>query len=797
MISTSLRTGLRALTVLVLCGIAAGGLAAPGDEQWDFRFGRPGLDGAAIAAAWHEGQLHVGGGFRIAGNAVASSVARWDGTNFWPLGDGLTVNDVYSAVSVFALASHCGRLYAGGNFTRSGTNMINGLACWDGATWSGVGGLTGAVYAFAGDSEALYVGGAFQLPGSTNTYGVARWNGSGWETFGSVIEGCPYPQCSDRGVSSIAIHRNELFVAGEFTSLAGEPIANRARWTGTRWEPFPGDVNGTLYQLLSHGGELFACGWFTSIGTTAATNVAGWDGTNWWPLGAGLENTCDRIFSDGTKLLALGSFTRSGDVLLDKVARWDGSNWSPVGTNIWRANSGDQAYALARDPEGELFMAGYFDSLHGKPAGGLAQWDGTAWQPIVARNARGVSGSVGFVYALAPTTEALYVGGLFDVGGTVAASRVGRLSESGWSAMGAGVTGAFNARVSALIAHGPEVFAAGRFTNAGGVTAQNIARWDGARWQSLGEGLNSNVLALTFVGEKLYAGGEFTGAGGAVAKHLACWDGANWREVGCGLSARARALAGHEGRLYAGGSFTNAGDIPANRVAMWDGTTWSALGAGIDSSNTTVLALAVEGTNLYVGGQFRSAGGVAANHVARWNGHKWSALGDGPDNGVQGSGVYALAVWRGQVFVGGIFTNAGGVPVTGLARWDGTNWSALGSGLSFPQLSGGRARIFALAVSGDELFVGGAFTHAGRQAASGLARYVLQPEVVFDPPVSTDGEAFALRLRGVAGLRFRIERTTDFSSWTELTAGRGEADVWQTTDDADAPTRYFRTAIDE
>jgi len=102
-----------------------------------------------------------------------------------------------------------------------------------------------------------------------------------------------------------------------------------------------------------------------------------------------------------------------------------------------------------------------------------------------------------------------------------------------------------------------------------------------------------------------------------------------------------------------------------------------------------------------------------------------------------------------------------------------------------------------LAASGNELIVGGAFTHAGGRAASGLARYVLQPEAVFDPPVSLGGGAFALRLRGVAGLRFRIERTTDFSSWTESATGRGEEDVWQTTGDADAPASFYRAVIGE
>jgi hypothetical protein len=228
---------------------------------------------------------------------------------------------------------------------------------------------------------------------------------------------------------------------------------------------------------------------------------------------------------------------------------------------------------------------------------------------------------------------------------------------------------------------------------------------------------------------------------------------------------------------------------------MWDGAQWHALGAGIEGSNVTVLALAVDGTNVYVGGQFRSAGGVSANHVARWNGQDWSALGGGPANGVQGSGVYALAVWRGQVFVGGIFTNAGGLAVNGLARWDGTNWSALGSGLSLPQLTGARARVFALSVSGDELFVGGAFTHVGGQAASGLARYVLQPRATFEPPGALAGGLFPLRLRGVAGLRFRVERTEAFTAWSDVAEGRGEADTWSASDDTTSAAQFYRARL--
>jgi hypothetical protein len=68
-----------------------------------------------------------------------------------------------------------------------------------------------------------------------------------------------------------------------------------------------------------------------------------------------------------------------------------------------------------------------------------------------------------------------------------------------------------------------------------------------------------------------------------------------------------------------------------------------------------VQALAASGTNLYAGGQFTAAGGVAANYIAKWDGSAWSALGSGTDGA-----VLALAAdGAGHLFVGGDFSLAG------------------------------------------------------------------------------------------------------------------------------------------
>ena len=40
-------------------------------------------------------------------------------------------------------------------------------------------------------------------------------------------------------------------------------------------------------------------------------------------------------------------------------------------------------------------------------------------------------------------------------------------------------------------------------------------------------------------------------------------------------------------------------------------------------------ALAVSGSALYAGGYFTTAGGTSANYIAQWNGSSWSALGSG------------------------------------------------------------------------------------------------------------------------------------------------------------------------
>lgn len=133
---------------------------------------------------------------------------------------------------------------------------------------------------------------------------------------------------------------------------------------------------------------------------------------------------------------------------------------------------------------------------------------------------------------------------------------------------------------------------------------------------------------------------------------------------------------------------------------------------GTASLNGAVTALHADGTDLYVGGLFTGAGGVAgADYIAKWNGSAWSGF--APLNG----GVNAIAFADGRLFVGGAFTDASGNSNADfLAAWNGSEWvpfcTSTGPGPSF------NGSVYALQVIGNTLYVGGAFQNGAGIASA-------------------------------------------------------------------------------
>ncbi len=250
-----------------------------------------------------------------------------------------------------------------------------------------------------------------------------------------------------------------------------------------------------------------------------------------------------------------------------------------------------------------------------------------------------------------------------------------------------GAPGVDTGTVYAIEGNGSDVYVGGTLTAAGEAVSPGIAKWDGANWMGLAGGVSGAsavVYSIAAHGSDIYAGGYYTNAGATAAKSLARWDGKQWNDVGGGVNGLIFVAKFIGNNLYVGGNFTKAGNVAATNIARWDGTNWWPLGNGV-SGNTNgifayVHALAADmNGNLYAGGLFRNAGAVPVSNVARWDGTNWSALGSGVYNGTS-PGLNDVKYYNGALYVAGAFSSASGVNATNLARWDGTNWFAMGGG---------------------------------------------------------------------------------------------------------------------
>ncbi len=242
--------------------------------------------------------------------------------------------------------------------------------------------------------------------------------------------------------------------------------------------------------------------------------------------------------------------------------------------------------------------------------------------------------------------------------------------------------------------------------------------WDGRFGMP---GIKGNVNAIAVQGNEAYVGGKFQQASGQIANNIAMWDGNRWHTLGNGVAGEVFAIAVSGDNVYVGGAFTTVSGIPTANIAVWSRSKrqWATLGEGVGGSRFAyVAALAMEGNDLYVGGRFLTAGRIVAVNIAKWNGTTWSRVGSGA-NGF----VFAIAIKGGEIYVGGRFTVAGDKPANRVARVNRstTEWNELTGGVTYKD----SGFVSAIAFTGNDLYAGGRFVTAGpgNDTMNCLARY--------------------------------------------------------------------------
>ncbi len=564
---------------------SAGGVACNHIAKWDGTSWSPlgkGLEltkdpNAEVTALLFNpaGELFAGGHFDTAGGEPARHVAKWDGTIWSPLGDGL---EETAFRSVYALAfDAAGNLCAGGNFICSfGETKQYYLAKWDGNAWSSLGGgiqfsIGYSVRSLAADAKgALYVGGVFSTAGDAPCGNIAKWDGTTWT---------PLETGTDHAVNALAFDETgSLYAGGEFFFAGSQRAHYTAKWDGAAWSLLGKGMNGAV-ETIAHdaAGNIYSGGYFDHAGEAAAKHVATWDGSRWTPLGEGMNDAVYALLCvDGVNVYAGGAFTTAGGVDAKHIAKWDGQSWSPLAKG-----TSDPVNVLASDAAGNLY-AGWTSET--SPAYHLGRWDGTAWTPIAA---------VDFSYICSLMCDAsgnLYAGGYVLVG-DIYYGRVGRWDGKTWTYLDNGLQDARNWVRAIAFDPAGNLYAG---LNSSSDEYCRVVKWSGNSWLPFGANqMSGQIYTMAFdASGNLYAGGWRVGSGTSYG--VVRWNGVAWHSLGSILNDSVYAFDFDTlGNLHAGGSFTQIGGLFTPYIACWKG---GSLAAEFSSGTGGALSTAPSAT---------------------------------------------------------------------------------------------------------------------------------------------------------------------------------------------------------
>jgi len=653
---------------LALLGVL---LPTPGEGGWQPGFSGPGTNNSVEVIGTFASDLVIGGKFTIVNDIKATKIARFDGEYWHPLGSGIGEEDGPWAEEVNCLAEFQGRLIAGGNFSLAGGQPASNIAQWDGVEWSAVGeGLAGVLRGICVHGDHLYAWGSNLMENGDQMSHIAIWDGQEWmpvptEDIGPVLDfgfldgekvvlrsgdfqGDPIP-------SAVVRRRNCLWQPvgnlprGDALEIFQGKIhvvleeGGAFRWDVDDWTELPSSWWAihihcfTVFQgqLVLFGYHPWACQYDSSYYISHV-----WDGNSWeeWSLVPEDWGRVTSIAEWAGSIYFGGYFSFVEDVPSANLVSLTGNSWSPVGPfgggfagrvkclslfgDRIAVGGGSRLFVYDGDQWIPQLPGGCGVSIYWchLDAGGV-DWAGVTlnwpWCRFEFfangghRSFAGMSGDNG-----KSALSVLLLGNSYYLGlGTCADPYYDGLAAI-WdgddyvshipdSPAGSGVL--------SIVEFEDRIVFGGGFDTAGGQQVSNIAAWDGAQWEGLGEGVEFRVNALAVFEGQLVAAGTSEGAG-----PVAAWDGSSWCSIWDDYGYQiVYSLAVHDDLLIAGGSFWEVGSVPASKIAAWDGNAWHPLGAGVDK---TVWALVSDGENLWAAGEFGSAGGIPSSHIACWTG---------------------------------------------------------------------------------------------------------------------------------------------------------------------------------
>jgi len=350
-------------------------------------------------------------------------------------------------------------------------------------------GLTRNVRTLYSDSltNGLLVGGDFVWTegDSLVVNSMAVWNGIKWDSVAQMIQ--PIFGALAPGIEKFYRYKGDLYATGLFRYGLTDPtypsVIAKLDTIAKKWNPVSCIMNG--YGMIHSGFEIDDTIYVTGLEDTlcgnAPTMVYKHDGTNFFPSNIAatlpnyINNSISSLFEYQGILYLTGGIWDPSDSSFKLFLKWDGSNWVDV------PGAGGQVMTIRKMMiyNGELYASGYFFKGQGSPGNCIAKFDGTTWS---------------------------------DLGGGVCVNF--------------GSPDCCSANIKDFTFYNGDLFVVGTFNYAGGVPAQNIAKWDGTNWCGLGNtNIDNQVEAIAVWNDSLYIAGGFKYIDGDTMNYIAKWTG--------------------------------------------------------------------------------------------------------------------------------------------------------------------------------------------------------------------------------------------------------------------------------
>ncbi|MFN8359065.1 MAG: hypothetical protein U0264_04035 [Candidatus Kapaibacterium sp.] len=631
-------------------------------------------------------EMLVFGGFTIKGAAIRN-MAR--------LKNGQWSQFQYDSTMIpGTITEYKGELYS--NVRYKNLNNYTAVSKWDGNTWIPVfknafpllNSYQIPVRGIQATNDYLYVYGALdsvELPSGKIIKGgsLLQFDGLTWSTMiDSIIPG---------GLSTFWANGEDIYIAGEFSSVQGYNANRIAKWDHTtkRWSGLGSGISGDDYGVKINtihitDNQVYAAGQFATAGSQNVNNIARFDQSTftWYPLGDAKTNApCiiglgpAYVFNDNNKLLVIGNYEYAGDKRINSVGYWTGNAWENAGTGI-------------------IGGAGYV-------------YNGAV---------RFFTSPTGLTnYARIGTTT--YLAGTFETVGASSCDNIITYDNGSTECVGGGVTQSHQgssatiihpASITSIQSIRKDLYVTGNFTKAGNVKVESIAKWDGSSWNDIGGVFGSTYSSYKLAEDSLHrllVFGNLTKAGQIVCNGIASWDGHQWEARGY-KSANSAVIVNSlcvapDGTIILSGYTSNVGYPGYYFLGMLQGDSIVQLSNVYLNGNTngSISAIACKGDMLYIAGNFDHIGTIDANNVAVYNlkTQQWSSLGSGfvktisRDTVTHNSAIVRTIAFVGDtVYFGGLFSYAGGKPSFNIAAWlpaKPNNVEQISTSASIPSLS--------------------------------------------------------------------------------------------------------------